>query len=60
MVYLTDELTEAWGQSDGTAAECERWDTALPVGYQTCVLCGGATGEGGVFARARGRMAERN
>ena len=60
-LFLSDELLDAWAMNGGAgAAECERCGYRHPRRFQACVICGGATGEGGVWAARQARMAKMN
>ena len=60
-LFLSDELLDAWAVNGGAgASECERCGYRHPSRFQACVICGGAAGEGGVWAARRARMAGMN
>ena len=62
-LFLNDKLLDDWERCTAAeaVAECSHCGYRMPgEGYPRCVLCGGATGPGGVWAQRRARMARMN
>lgn len=57
-LFLSDELLNAWAREGlETIAECSRCGYRMPASYSRCAVCGGRTGEGGIWAKTRARFA---
>jgi hypothetical protein len=59
-LYIDDRLFALWACNGTEPAECATCGYRMPAVVKKCVICGGMTGEGGVWSKRRAAMAGQN
>lgn len=59
-LHIDDRLFALWACNGPEPVECAACGYRLPAVVKQCVVCGGRTGEGGIWSKARAAMAARN